>query len=201
MIDVQKLITSTLPQANSQLTSNTLFFLNALKGGDIRSWLGNTTASILDQIKPELLIQLNEDFALLGRAVMEPQLNDWRSALIPFFTAMGLEQFQMHTQQHAAGGQDKEQKDCSRFIIDILLSKLGRFQIDGLVRAKGKRLDLVLRSEDTLPQQMRRDINNIFTNFTVTADVIGQIIFQADQPFVEVLMPQLADHPNTGLII
>ena len=191
-----KLITPLLPQPNRQLTSNILFFLNALKSGDIYSWLGNAATSMLGQIKPDLLSQLNEDFGLLGRAAMEPQVNDWRTAMIPIFTAMGLEQFRMHTRHHKEESDDEELDDGTRFIIDVSLSQLGRLQLDGLVRRKGRQLDLVIRSDNSLSKKINKDITNIFTNFTKSFDVIGNIIFHADQTFIEIALPQLTDYLN-----
>lgn len=197
----QKLIWSTLPQPNTQLTSNTLFFLNALKGGDIRSWMGHAGVSLLAQINPELFSQLEEDFAQLGRAVIEPQTNDWRTSLVPFSSGMGLEQFQMHTRGQFEKGDDGKENKCTRFIIDVSLSRLGRIQLDGFVRGKGKRLDLIVRSDSPLPKKMRRDISKVYIDFTEAVAVSGQITFQADQKFVEISMPQLTDHPNKGIVI
>jgi hypothetical protein len=197
----QKLVSSKLPQPNTQLTSNTLFFLNALKGGDMRSWMGNAATSLLDQLNPDLLGQLDEDFVQLGRAATEPQANDWRTTLVPFFNGMGLEQFQMHTQGQLLEGEDGNREEGSRFIIDISLSRLGRLQLDGLVRAKGKRLDLIVRSDGPLPRKMSSDITKIYIDFTEAVAVTGQISFQADQKFVEISMPQLTDHPNKGIVI
>jgi hypothetical protein len=197
----QKLIWSTLPQPNTQLTSNTLFFLNALKGGDIRSWMGHAGVSLLAQINPELFSQLEEDFAQLGRAVIEPQTNDWRTSLVPFSSGMGLEQFQMHTRGQFEKGDDGIENKCTRFIIDVSLSRLGRIQLDGFVRGKGKRLDLIVRSDSPLPKKMRRDISKVYIDFTEAVAVSGQITFQADQKFVEISMPQLTDHPNKGIVI
>ena len=98
----QNLVNNIIPQPNSQLTSNILFFINALKGGDVNSWIGSNAASLLSRIQPQLLTQLNEDFAVLARANMDPQPSEWRTAIIPFFTTMGLDQFQLHTRTQSS---------------------------------------------------------------------------------------------------
>ena len=197
----QKIVGSTLPQPNTQLTTNILFFLNALKGGDLQSWIGNAATALLDQTSPDLLGQLDEDFFYLGRAFSEPQSNDWRTAIVPFFDGMGLEQFQMHTRGQLNEGEDGKKEDGSRFVIDIVLSNLGRFQLDGFVRTKRKRLDLVVRTEKSLPAQMRSDINKIFTDFSEASGVAGQITFQADQKFVEISIPQMNEYSNKDVTI
>jgi hypothetical protein len=114
---------------------------------------------------------------------------------------MGLEQFQMHTRGQFEKGDDGIENKCTRFIIDVSLSRLGRIQLDGFVRGKGKRLDLIVRSDSPLPKKMRRDISKVYIDFTEAVAVSGQITFQADQKFVEISMPQLTDHPNKGIVI
>ena len=193
--------TTTLPQPNTQLTSNILFFLNALKGGDIRSWIGNTAATLLGQINPELLAQLDEDFALLNRVNIEPQANEWRTAVIPFLTTMGLEQFHLHTQGQLNQEYNKNDDNNSRFIIDISLSRLGRLQLDGFLRKKRKRLDLVVRTQQALPKTIRIEISKIYKDFSEISEIIGQITFQVNQHFVEIPMPQLVDHSTKGVVI
>jgi hypothetical protein len=195
----QNLITNIIPQSNSQLTSNILFFLNALKGGDISSWIGNNAASLLTRIQPQLLAQLNEDFLVLGRANMDPQPSEWRTAIIPFFTTMGLDQFQLHTQTQS--NQKKKQENSSRFIIDISLSRLGRLQLDGFLRKKRKRLDLIVRAQQKLPGEMHAEISSIYSNFLEASKISGQITFNVSQSFVEIPIPQLVDHKTRGVVI
>ena len=107
----------------------------------------------------------------------------------------------MHTRGQQDDGEDGKKEDGSRFVIDIVLSNLGRFQLDGFVRTKRKRLDLVVRTEKSLPAQMRSDINKIFTEFSEASGVAGQITFQADQKFVEISLPPMDGHANRDVMI
>ena len=190
----------TLPQPNTKLTSNILFFLSALKIGNIQSWIGNTTAALLGQINPELLSRLDEDFFHISRAMFEPPPNEWRTALIPCLTAIGLEQFQLHTQNHP-NKDNSGISDSSRFIVDLTLSRLGRLQLDGFVRKKRKQLDLIVRSQKTLPRIIRIDIGKIFTNFSEISNIKGQLTFQVNQNFVDISMPYMEDQSNKSIII
>ncbi len=192
---------STLPQPNAKLTSNMLFFLNALKVGNIQSWMGNTTTSLLNRINPELLSRLDEDFYHISRAMIEPPANEWRTALVPFLTTMGLEQFQLHTQSHPNNKNSSSASDTSRFIVDLTLSRLGRFQLDGFVWKKRKQIDLIVRSQKALPRKMRIDITRIYTNFSEISKIGGQVTFQANQNFVEIPMPNMADHASQSKMI
>ena len=194
-------INNALPQPNSQLASNLLFFLNALKIGNFRSWIGKTATSLLAQIKPQLLSQLDEDFALLSRSNTEPQPNEWRTAIIPLFGASGLEQFQLHTQIQSDRETKENMDNNSRFIIDISLSRIGRIQLDGFLRKKRKQLDLIIRTEGSLPKKMRIEISKIYRNLSEISKFTGQMTFQVNQNFVEIPMPHYEDQSIRGVVI
>ncbi len=197
----QQVVNNAVPQANSQLTTNMLFFMSALKGGDVRSWIGPDASNILDQTNPELLTRLSEEFSQLGRVFTENQPNDWRTALVPFFTGTSFEQVQMHMRgQNDMDGPEGDE-ETSRFIIDVQLSQLGRVQLDGLVKSKGKKFDLIVRTDGPLPAVMRKDINRIFTDFTEVTGVNGGIVFQADKKFAEIELPRLDDSDPGGVVV
>jgi len=144
---------------------------------------------------------LDEDFALLNRVNIEPQTNEWRTAVIPFLTTMGLEQFHLHTRGQLNQEYNKNDGNNSRFIIDISLSRLGRLQLDGFLRKKRKRLDLVVRTQQALPKTIRIEIAKIYKDFSEISKIVGQITFQVNQHFVEIPMPQLVDHSTRGVVI
>ena len=169
--------------------------------GNFRSWVGNTTTSLLAQIKPQLLSQLEEDFALLSRANSEPQPTEWRTAIIPIFATTGLEQFQLHTQIQSDQEVNENIHNSSRFIIDISLSRIGRIQLDGFLRKKRKRLDLIIRTKQSLPKEMRIEISKIYRNLSEISKITGQITFQVNQNFIEIPVPQYFDHSIRGVVI
>lgn len=178
----QQLTTTTVPQPNAQLATNILFFLTALRGGDVRQWLGGITTRILERDRPDLLQRLGDDFGSMSRSYAEP--NDGRMALVPFLNGDRLEQVQMYSRGRQGQGDDDDDTP-TRFIIDVNLSRLGRLQMDGFVRGKEKRFDLILRSASPLPGEMRRNITGIFTQSAEATGTAGQLIFQADAAFVD----------------
>lgn len=196
----QQVVSNSVPQANTQLTTNLLFFMSALKGGNVRSWIGADASGILDQKNPELLTRLSDEFSQLGRVFTENQPNDWRTALVPFFTGSGFEQVHMHMRGQKEPDGSGGEEETSRFIIDVELSQLGRIQLDGLVKSKGKKFDLIVRSDGPLPKEMRKDINQIFTDFTEVTGVTGGIVFQADKKFAEIELPHLEGGHN-GVVV
>jgi len=183
-----------VPQANGALTANLLFFLSALRGGDVTQWLGGQNNTLLQQDQPDTANRLSEEFAQISRAFNDQPTNDWRTALIPFFNGALLEQLHMHLRGRSVTSDEEGGSDeTARFLIDVELSRLGRVQLDGLVKAEGKKFDLIIRTERPFPRLMRRDINRIFVDFTEATGVTGGVVFQADNKFTEVPMPSFND--------
>ena len=81
------------------------------------------------------------------------------------------------------------------------MSRLGRLQLDGFLRKKRKRLDLIVRAQQKLPGEMHAEISSIYSNFLEASKISGQITFNVSQSFVEIPIPQLVDHKTRGVVI
>jgi len=93
-----------------------------------------------------------------------------------------------------AGGGDRG----LRFVVDVSLSALGRLQIDGLMRRSMKRLDVLVRTAQPLPGDMRQTIARIFADCCSASGVSGEAGFQVTPRFVEPAA-EPTPHP-TGLL-
>jgi hypothetical protein len=193
-----------VPQPNHQLGAALLHFLSALKSGDARAWLGDA-AWLLERERPDLAGRLNDDFAQLARAFNEAPSDDWRTALMPFLNGTQLEPVQLHIRGGKSQKGGKDEKEGSRFIIDIELSRLGRVQLDGFIKKRGhddkKSFDLIVRTERRLTQRMHRDIHRIFSDFSEAAGLTGAISFQARAQFVEVSLNRSVPAVPDGLVV
>ena len=189
------------PKANTQLASNMLFFIKVLKTGDLENWLGKQLVSTLNHINPELLGRLEEDFIQLGRAANDPPANEWRTTVIPFFNSTGLEQFRMYTQNHSSNGEGHNFGDTTRFVVDITLSKLGRIQLDGFVKPKGRQVDLIIRSKDRMPSDIKRGIFSIYNEFIQTTKIKGQVSFQVSKNFFETSIPSIQEEAKQSRLV
>ncbi|WP_316977908.1 hypothetical protein [Shumkonia mesophila] len=181
------LVSSVLPQANAKMTADVLFFLAALRGGDLGDWLTPGAARLLKRERPELLGRLGEEFRGIATLAREPVAGDWRIALVPFFTGSEIDQLRLFLRPHGGDGEEDEAAPKGlRFILDVELSRLGRLQLDGLVRDDRKRLDLIVRSERPLAPAMQNDIRAIFEEANATTGVAGGLVFQSAPPnFIE----------------
>lgn len=198
----QQLVNAVLPRPGAALAANMLFFLVALSGGDLRSWFGDGPARILQRLKPGLMARLRDDFGRLGRIADEPRTGDWRATMIPFYNGAEIEQIRLFTRRAGDEAEDEQDgRQGTRFIIDMDLSRMGRFQLDGLVYQKEKHLDLIVRTENKLPQKMQDDIRDIFREAGDVTGIKGGLSFQAAPPnFIDIAGAEPPQQP-LGLIV
>lgn len=197
----QQIVNSFVPQPTATLSAAVLFFLSALRGGELRGWLGDDTLRLVEKARPNLIGRISDDFTSLARMADEPAGSDWRVALIPINTGAELEQIRLLLRRHANEEEEEDAgKSDTRFVIDVELSKFGRIQMDGLVRNKGKSLDLIVRSQDPFPESMNDDIRTIFQDAADLTGLKGSVSFQAAPPdFIDIPDPS-GDH-DLGLVV
>jgi len=177
---------TTLPQPGPKLSNQMLFFMSALKGGDLKGLFGDSAMRVIDKERPGLLSRLGNDFQSMARLADEPQQGDWRLALIPLWSGERLEQLRFYWRGGNANEEDGEALEETRFVMDLDFSALGHMQIDGLLKAKSKHLDLIIRTDTPLPATMRGDIAEMFEDARQSLGLGGQVAFQASPTnFVE----------------
>jgi hypothetical protein len=195
----QKLIDSIIPRPGASLTSSMILFLSALKSGDLQSWIGEKVLRLIERNQPNLSSRIREDFTNLSRIVEEPAPGDWRVALIPINSGDEIQQIRLLLRQNEEET-DEENSSDTRFVIDIRLSQFGRLQMDGLVRNKGKSLDLIIRSDTHLADSIKNDIRTIFRESADLSSLKGGINFQAaPADFINISDP--SNVQDVGLIV
>jgi hypothetical protein len=191
----QQLINMVIPRLDIQLAANILFFLAGLRGGDIRSWLGEDAMRALEDSRPNVARQLRTEFGQLARVAEDSSSNDWRHMLIPLNTGDAIEPIHMFMRQRKKKDGDDGDTE-TRFVIDVGLSQLGRIQLDGLIGERNKRLDLIVRSHNPLPGSMQNDIRTIYISAGEITGMTGGLSFQAAPPnFIE---PKTPEAPDSG---
>ena len=195
-------IQQNIPQPGPKLTNQLLFFMNALKGGDIKSLMGDTTSRILDNERPGMMNRLSTDFQAMARLVDEPQQNDWRLALIPLMDDGMLEQIKMYYRHRQRQGVEHNEDEGTRFVLDFDLSNMGHVQIDGLMKTDDQKLDLIIRTDIPLPPEMRTEMGEIFILAQEYTGIAGSLAFQASPGnFVDFAPPQEAQGQTPGLFV
>jgi hypothetical protein len=175
----QQLLGTTVPRPGPAFAAGILFFIAALRAGNVRSWLGDNVSGALERGgHGEILTRIGEEFLQIGRLAGEPQSNGWQTVLFPVFDGERLRQIRMYMRRHGRKGADGDESQSagSRFVVEADLSRIGPIQLDGLVRKK--RLDLILRTRNPLPEPMRSEITAIFADALTTADLAGAVSFE-----------------------
>ena len=170
--------TAAMPRPGPQLTAALVFFMSALRGGDVRTWLGRNAVQTLEATArgSGLMKALSDDFQTLQRAA-EPSETGWRSFLIPI-TWDERRPIRLLTRRERRDGRDgRGGKPGTAFLVDLDLTNIGPFRLDGLVR--NELLDLLIRTTRPLPGMMRQDIKALMDNTLERTGIIGRLSFRA----------------------
>ncbi|HEY9567250.1 MAG TPA: hypothetical protein VIR38_04120, partial [Thalassobaculum sp.] len=154
------------------------FFMAALRGGDVRNWLGRQAVQTLESSARGggLTKALADDFQTLQRAA-EPSETGWRSFLIPIAWDER-RPIRLLTRRERRDGRDgRGGNPGTAFLVDLDLTNIGPFRLDGLIR--NALLDLLIRTTTPLPGVMRRDIKALMDGTLERTGIIGRLSFRA----------------------
>jgi hypothetical protein len=160
-------------------------------------WLGDGLVSALTHSAPEAMAQLSRQWEALAQPVQGPDAGDWRTLLLPLMIGGQITLLRLTTRQPRRGGTPADRETGTRFLLDLDLSRLGPMQFDGLVKRTHKRFDLIIRSQQPLSGEMRRDIDGLFLDGLMNFGLQGSIGFQPESRFVAI--PPLTGDAN-GII-
>lgn len=190
--------TRALPTPTQHLAPAALFFLAALRLGIVDNWVGGNVLKTLQEIgKKDLADRLGSDFGKISRLSKEPLGDDWRVISIPLLHDEKISQLQFYVRQQPDqdGRKDGDQKTATRFILNLQLSRMGEMQLDGYLQKKS--FDIVLRSAEKLPFDMRQELMKRFASGLEQVNMQGGISFQTrQQGWVIVEMP-----PQSGVMV
>ncbi len=177
---------NTLPTPTPQLAPAALFFLAALRSGSIENWLGANTLQALQQtgkkglaamLSPAISTSLPRSQKMFcpatgARSPFRCAMTS-RSARCSFMCASSM----IRSEQEK--GQGGNGKPATRFILNLALSRMGAVQLDGFIQKKN--FDIILRTEDKLPFDMRQELMKRFAQGLDQVQMQGGISFQTRQ--------------------
>ncbi len=196
----RQILNTVIPSPGAQLGATLMLFLGALRGGDIRGWLGEEPLKVLEQTSPALAKRLRSGFDHRAKLSNELQQEDWRVSLAPMQNQGEIEQIRLLARHPAQEEQSKEKG--SRFAVDVSLTRLGRIQLDGLLRERGKRLDLIIRTDSPFTTRIRDDIRSIFRDAIELTGLRGGVTFQSNPPnFIEIKTKPVSEEDGRGVVV
>jgi hypothetical protein len=191
-----------LPTPGPHLAMALIAFTAGVNAGDPRLWLGEAVVKALERSgHHELVEELEQQLGGLSTPAHLPIAGDWQSLVLPLFLGQRIELIRLTMRRPprddaAAAARDEE---GARFLVDMEMSRLGPLQLDGLVKRRAKRFDLILRSRRALPEDMRRQITAIFSRALDGLDMSGAASFQQAAHFLR--PAPLGSESKAGLLI
>lgn len=181
-----------MPSSPPQFTPAVIFFLAALRVGNLKAWTGEKMIDALERAgKGDLVKRLSGDFIHASARSKEPISDGWRPFHIPILYDENLSRLQFMVRQddeNNEGNIKSAGKKSTRFLIDLVLSRIGEIQLDGYIR--GKNLDMVVRTKEHLPSDMQQNIRQRFTHAVEMTGMNGSIrMFGRGEGWVKVERP------------
>lgn len=190
MDEIYRALTLALPQAAhamanvtpspanpAQLGAAALFFITAVRGGDLTQWLGGNSVDALRRGgRGSLLSRLMQEGGILNRLASEPVSQDWRALSVPLMWENQMHKIALYYKNESQNQQKDQRGKQMRFIFDLSLDAMGKVQLDGLFRVQ--RLDLILRTLTPLSAPMQQDMRRIYANALGQTNITGELSFQ-----------------------
>ncbi|MGB0718839.1 MAG: hypothetical protein ACPGRX_00075 [Bdellovibrionales bacterium] len=177
------------PASPAKFGPATLFFVAALRGGDVTQWLGDKAVDVLRKTDrgAGLLARLLQDSGTLSRIAAEPVHQDWRAVNIPVIWQEQIQKAAIHYKHdQPASGEDTQSGGGTRFVFDLRYDTIGAIQLDGLFQKSGTgddapaRLDAILRSEHAFSATMHAEMRRIYADALRGSGLSGELSFQHD---------------------
>ena len=182
----QQFMQTVLPQPTAELPTTVFFFMAALRGGDVRQWLGDEAVRFLEQSgKGDLLAKLGAEFATLRQAYTDtPDSVRWQTLLFPVFDGEELHQARLYVKRDGHAGSDDEVRS-TRFVAEMSPESFGKLQFDGLFMTSGnaRKFSLAVRSQQALPTDVEREIGQLFERSLRETPIAGDLDFQVVEHF------------------
>jgi hypothetical protein len=186
--EVISTLTRTIPNPSvpSRIPAAVLFFLAAMRSGDLSSLLGHKTIEALNRAgKQNILKKLSSELFSQSSSGGDRMASDWKLLLFPMLWEGDIYKTSLYYKE---GQQDNEKDEINskktRFVFDLVLSRLGPIQLDGLYQ--DKKLDLVLRTDGQLSEAMKNKMSGMFSIALKNSDLHGELKFQHDKSqFIE----------------
>ncbi|MBK8174572.1 MAG: hypothetical protein IPK66_04595 [Rhodospirillales bacterium] len=190
-----------LPRLDANFGTNIRSFFAALQSKDLRSWLGDSTVTRLRSDAPDLLARVADDFDDVAKTAAKTSTDGWSTANIPIAVGDAILPVRLLFRQRPGAGRTASgEKDDRRFVLDVSLSRLGRVQLDTLVRGNGSHLDLIVRSDVPLTAAARDDIREVMRATGGQSGIAGSVGFQsAPAGFAEAQLCEPGT--STGLVV
>lgn len=200
--DMARQILAMLPHVGSKLGAGLINAMAALRASDLGKLLGPLLAAKgASAEREELVRRLRGEFSQLSALAQERPDVDWRALFLPIIDDQGrVTQVNLFYRRSKKNGADAsgEKGAGTRFVVEADFSRLGPFQLDGLMRPQ--RFDLMIRSRTRLNDRMRREIEAIYEEARGLTGFAGSIAFQTVTEFPVIPLDEMKRGTPTVMV-
>lgn len=165
------------PNNPAQIGPAALFFIAAVRGGDLTQWLGSASTDTLRRSgKSGLLERLGLESSTLNKLATDNVSGEWRAISLPMMWENQVQKIALYYKNDSRPEQDNPEGRQHRFIFDLSLDAMGPVQIDGLFRAQ--RLDLIIRAKEPFSPPMQTEMRRLYAGALGKTSIIGDLSFQ-----------------------
>lgn len=160
-------LAQTIPDGGPRTTAALMSFAQAVRGGDTHQWPGDANLRAIERAGPRgahLASQLSDEVAALSSRARDTG-TEWRALPIPWSADGQIDRIALITRREGDTDEDGKKgggNRGTRFLINLDLSRLGSLQLDGMFRKETRGFDLMIRTHDPLPENIRHDLTGIF---------------------------------------
>ncbi len=168
------------PANAAQMTPAIMFVMAALKGGDLNSLLSEKAIDALRRDgRGHLNGRLSQESNLINRlSGDQAPSTEWRATTLPMVWDGDIHKIALYYKHEreqdneSEGGGGKQ----TRFLFDLAFNRMGKVQLDGLLRPQ--KLDLILRTESAISPAMQQQMRRDYTLSLEASGLSGEISFQ-----------------------
>lgn len=181
-------LAQSIPDGGPRTVVAIMAFTQALRTGDPRQWPGDANLRAIERAGPRgahLASQLSGEISEMATRTRDVG-GEWRSLPVPWNAEGRIERIALVTRREEPQDEDEKKqhgRKGTRFLIDLDLSKLGSMQLDGMFRKETRGFDMMIRTKETLPDLMRRDLTGMFANSNAAMGLKGGLTFQVVKKF------------------
>lgn len=177
---VRNAVDRAMPRPGPRFGPQVLAFIERAGAGGVKEWLGEAAWQRLERLSgPGLLARLDHELhEILVRRGNEGQ---WHMTVVPLLDGQDIRQIRFFERRKKKGDGNKDREDTARFVVECEHGEFGSLQLDGLMH--DRRLDLIMRSHDRLPEDVESDILSLFNLVCAGLGLTGKLAFQAVAAF------------------
>ena len=189
-----EMIASKIPNIKNpaQISSGIIFFMAALKRSFIEGknpteiWLGRNLVKELSRNgHGKLLARINNEITRIGDLNNDIHLREWRPMLIPmssdneiFAIPFFIKRKQQDLDDSSQNKNNIDEKENTRFMIELNLSKMGKVFIDGMLTQK--KLEIILKSASNISGDFKKTIIQKFDAALDKYNYSGSLVIHDD---------------------